>query len=484
MTSFGVGGVHPPARRSECGGQGPGTGPRPGLGSPPRLNPTPNTQPHPVSTTRSTAHRHSHLSPLVDHTQHIVMNEAGRTSPEPSAPLIGLPSEPHLGEGDDLTDALNLLSISNQPSQPIPVTTSHLNSPLTTFSLMSTSSSASSSRARAPAPISLLAASTATPPPLSSPHSDSHPHSIVSPAPPTRRTCVIFQDACNGHLYTRDRAVDGIVERPERVRAVKTGVAAAWARLEARAKRLDGGVETSVRAGDNQLGTSELDQLMGKLDIAGSGTQASLNQAEDRSIKGGPFDIFFSTAKLSPNDKALALVHPDPNLAPRTPPLPPQPSQPDPAPATPGRKPPRDRTPGNTPAKQLDPAIDASSNPSYSTQSTAPAPKLAPHPTAMNPHSPWPNQLQKLCQRSDEAHKVAPFSEIPAHLSQTDLYLSPGSEGAIFGALGAVCEGVDRVVQGARSGGAGYDRAFVAIRPPGHVSRPLFECLIRVVVLS
>lgn len=344
------------------------------------------------------------------------------------------------------------------------------------FTLKSTSSSASSSRARPPAPISLLAASTATPPPLSSPHSDTQPHSIVSPAPPTRRTCVIFQDACNGHVYTRNDEDDGIVERPERVRAVKTGVAAAWARLEARANRLDGGLETSLRAGDNNLGSTELDQLMGKLDIrtAQHGTLTATNRA----VTGGPFDIFFTNATLQPNNKALSIIHPDPNRAPPGAPGPPP--APAPAPATPGRKPPRDRTPANTPVKATQQTSDSLAHTSVDpAHPTAPPSKPPPHPTFMNPHAPWPSQLAKLCQNSAEAHKVAPFSEIPAHLSQTDLYLSPGSEGAIFGALGAVCEGVDRVVQGARSGGAGYDRAFVGIRPPGHVSRGTWAGFLR-----
>lgn len=94
---------------------------------------------------------------------------------------------------------------------------------------------------------------------------------------------------------------------------------------------------------------------------------------------------------------------------------------------------------------------------------------------------PWPTELQNLCRQSDSAITAGPhFSEIPAHLPQGDLYLCPGSEGAIFGALGAVTEGVDRVVEGSRSG-KGYDRAFVAIRPPGHhctESAPMGFCFV------
>jgi histone deacetylase HOS3 len=48
-----------------------------------------------------------------------------------------------------------------------------------------------------------------------------------------------------------------------------------------------------------------------------------------------------------------------------------------------------------------------------------------------------------------------------------DLYLCSESLNAMEGALGAVCEGVDAVFNGTASG-TGPQRAFVAIRPPGH----------------
>ncbi|RDB14887.1 Histone deacetylase HOS3, partial [Hypsizygus marmoreus] len=64
-------------------------------------------------------------------------------------------------------------------------------------------------------------------------------------------------------------------------------------------------------------------------------------------------------------------------------------------------------------------------------------------------------------------------SEIPEGLSQGDLYLCPQSIDAIQGALGTVCEAVDRVMTSTRDAtGSGSQppvyRAFVAIRPPGH----------------
>ncbi|KAF8215203.1 histone deacetylase complex protein [Mycena galopus ATCC 62051] len=59
-------------------------------------------------------------------------------------------------------------------------------------------------------------------------------------------------------------------------------------------------------------------------------------------------------------------------------------------------------------------------------------------------------------------------SEIPEHLLQGDLYLCPESMAAIQGAIGTVCEAVDVVVGSSRPVADPVERAFVAIRPPGH----------------
>ncbi|TVY46074.1 Histone deacetylase [Lachnellula occidentalis] len=61
----------------------------------------------------------------------------------------------------------------------------------------------------------------------------------------------------------------------------------------------------------------------------------------------------------------------------------------------------------------------------------------------------------------------SPTQDAPAKLHEGDLYLCSESLIAMEGALGAVCEGVDSVFQGAASGSGPY-RTFVAIRPPGH----------------
>jgi len=58
------------------------------------------------------------------------------------------------------------------------------------------------------------------------------------PLPPSPRTkhvspvTIILQEKCFLHKYIRERDASGIVERPERLRAVSIGLAAAIARLE------------------------------------------------------------------------------------------------------------------------------------------------------------------------------------------------------------------------------------------------------------
>ncbi|KAJ2982521.1 hypothetical protein NUW58_g6422 [Xylaria curta] len=56
-----------------------------------------------------------------------------------------------------------------------------------------------------------------------------------------------------------------------------------------------------------------------------------------------------------------------------------------------------------------------------------------------------------------------PDAEPPQHLHQGDLYLCSESLNAFEGALGAVCDAVDAVFSPSP-----YQRAFVAVRPPGH----------------
>jgi hypothetical protein len=284
------------------------------------------------------------------------------------------------------------------------------------------------------------------------PSSDPLPSSSTTPAvalakvsaPAHCRTAVIFQEACTGHRYTRNSDIASIVERPERIRAVKTGVASAWARLEGRM------VSQGRKAWEEPAAEEcELDVLMSGLGLKDKGR----DKGKGREVVGGPFDILFSTAQLAADDPSLLFIHPRPNL-------PYDPPAPDVAPVTASTSTPRRNGP-TTPVNKVKSALD------HVLPASAP-PKLPSQPVDPDPTLPWPLQLQDLCRTASKAILSPPYSEIPSHLPQGDLYLSEGSEAAIFGALGAVCEGVDLIVKGSRTGAT--DRAFVAIRPPGHVS--------------
>jgi len=312
-------------------------------------------------------------------------------------------------------------------------------------------------------PLPALPVPSAHPPaPTSAPPPPDAPSSSLAATPPSPRPFVLFQPACALHRYARTADIGTIVERPERLRAVKTGVAAAWARLdlEGEARRRgnlkQGGAPAGAGGGaaaseEAREGAEGLDALLESLSLSGGGgagaPESSLTKgAAPGALKvvGGPFDILSTSATMRVDDPALRLVHPEPNRAPgddnddgwstasSTPPRPPPPA--DAArPSSPSRPP-----------------------------STAPLP--------------WPSQLQSLCRASLTALLTAPHhSEIPPHLPQGDLYLCPASEGAIFGALGAACEGVDRAVAGEGEG----RRGFVAVRPPGHVRSALSLSLSR-----
>jgi len=91
----------------------------------------------------------------------------------------------------------------------------------------------------------------------------------------------------------------------------------------------------------------------------------------------------------------------------------------------------------------------------------------------------WMEELKIMCDNAESRLAMngkeltrpdmnrSPDQGTPAKLHEGDLYLCAESLDAMEGALGAVCEGVDAVFQGAASGN-GPLRTFVAIRPPGH----------------
>lgn len=241
-------------------------------------------------------------------------------------------------------------------------------------------------------------------------------------APYERRTAVIFQAACEKHRFVRNHDNSTIVERPERIRAVKMGVAAAWAGLEAKQMKEDGRARWEFQHGAKA--EDELASLMGGLGIA----ERDKGKGKGKEVRGGPFDVLFSDAVMNIDDPSLHFIHGDPNIV-----------------------------PSSSSTSTVPPPTASTSTPSKRSPIKNPIP--LPPPTS------YARQLQEWCRASSTAIMTGPaFSEVPPHLSQGDLYLSPGSEEAILGALGATCEAVDRVCRRSE----GYDRVFVAIRPPGH----------------
>ncbi|GAA5897470.1 hypothetical protein JCM6882_001895 [Rhodosporidiobolus microsporus] len=274
------------------------------------------------------------------------------------------------------------------------------------------------------------------------------PLSFTAPTT-TPRTAVLFQPACAKHRYVRNSDIGTIVERPERLRAVKTGVAAAWARMEGAAggERWSAPVEEEEQKKTDD-GGDELGALMEGLSLAGKGKVDTKGKGKE--VVGGPFDILETTAVLPLDHAAIRLIHPSPNHTS------------DPAADAAWLA---SFSPSTSSSSRTDTTESALSTPSRQTRAVSSSPlKAAAFLSTTSPETPpsWPHQLQNLCRRSSTALLTQPFSEIPPHLPQGDLYLCAESEQAIFGALGAVCEGVDKVLAGT------HDRAFVAIRPPGH----------------
>ncbi|KAI9741539.1 MAG: hypothetical protein M1818_004345 [Claussenomyces sp. TS43310] len=112
-------------------------------------------------------------------------------------------------------------------------------------------------------------------------------------------------------------------------------------------------------------------------------------------------------------------------------------------------------------------------------------------PAVTNVHgTKWMEELKIMCDSAEAKLAMngkeltrpemtrSPDQGVPAKFHEGDLYLCSESLDAMEGALGAVCEGVDAVFNGAASG-KGPHRAFVTIRPPGHhcsVSYPSGFC--------
>lgn len=82
---------------------------------------------------------------------------------------------------------------------------------------------------------------------------------------------IFIQDACYGHRFIRSRDTSAIVERPERLRAVKLGLAAAIARLEEFTPKVPAKAEPAPPASQAAgAGEEDLAAALGRMNIAAS----------------------------------------------------------------------------------------------------------------------------------------------------------------------------------------------------------------------
>ncbi|KAI0304494.1 histone deacetylase domain-containing protein [Multifurca ochricompacta] len=113
-------------------------------------------------------------------------------------------------------------------------------------------------------------------------------------------TTIFLQDACLHHKYIRTRDSSHIFERPERLRAVKTGLCAAISRLE---ETLPVSTNAAKRATD-----SDTDSLV----VAVENLRLEQNSGELSMPKSCPVRVIQSSAKVDIlNDPAVKYIHGD-----------------------------------------------------------------------------------------------------------------------------------------------------------------------------
>lgn len=110
-------------------------------------------------------------------------------------------------------------------------------------------------------------------------------------------TGIFLQDACLQHRYNRSKDNSGVVERPERLRAVNTGISGALARLES--------VETDKldnKRDETDKDVGELVEVLGKMRI-----EPEADAVDTRIVK-----IVKSQASVDLlNNQAVKFVHGD-----------------------------------------------------------------------------------------------------------------------------------------------------------------------------
>ncbi|KAI6044719.1 arginase deacetylase [Pisolithus marmoratus] len=213
---------------------------------------------------------------------------------------------------------------------------------------------------------------------------------------PSKRTALYLQDDCLKHRFIRSKDTSGIVERPERLRAVKVGLSAAIAHAgEVYAKYAALGKGDAQGRTAGKIPSTETDTLAAALE------RMKIGQAQDLQLWPSSVTFYRTTARVDLlNHPAVKYVHGDVD--------------------------------GDVYLENL---------------------------------TTWARDSQ------DNIAKKG--LEIPDGIPPLDLYLCPTSIDAIQGAIGAVCEAVDNVLtsdahSSSEGSSKGCERAFVAIRPPGH----------------
>lgn len=116
-------------------------------------------------------------------------------------------------------------------------------------------------------------------------------------------TTIFLQDACLKHQFIRSKDTSNVVERPERLRAVNVGLAAALARCE-ETMSTDSTSSSGATKPDPELSTAdELTAAMERLGIGSKVTYPSLRL---------PLHVVKSNATLNVlNNPAVKFVHGD-----------------------------------------------------------------------------------------------------------------------------------------------------------------------------
>ncbi|GHJ86322.1 hypothetical protein NliqN6_2724 [Naganishia liquefaciens] len=263
------------------------------------------------------------------------------------------------------------------------------------------------------------------------------------PVPPL---AVLLQPACTNHKWIRTPDTPHLMERPERIRAVLVGIAAATANLEIERRANEAARREKVRDAEGQSRTREatpdINVMMGGLSLDTSATTPQPNPSRPSEFIRLP-QVIHPAGVLDPANRGKTLRH--------------------------------------HPALQY----------AHSETPEAPFPPLgATSGISAGPSSTYLPALLRWCLEAPEKVKRGKC-EIPRAgdgteegerlgLNPNDLYLGPGSIDAIEGCVLTVSQAVDIVCQSAKADREVQSRAeaapkedvatkaFCVIRPPGH----------------